>query len=254
MSAKEKILDAIRSANGEGTPEKSRTEAYRELRKTFKVVAPKLSEAELPARFIEKARASDAEVFHVQMPEQITTTVRDVIEGHQLEKKLVVARDTRLKDLPWEAVGMSYDWEGGMDEETRQLFESPALDLPDPELFMQTQEKTWLEEGAARDEHKVSITWGHAGVAETGSILMQSSPEQPAGLNFLPEMHIAVVETKDIVATLEEAYARLKQPLARHVSFITGPSRTADIEQTLTRGAHGPRHFVIIVLDSPGAR
>jgi len=72
-----------------------------------------------------------------------------------------------------------------------------------------------------------------------------------AELSLLPETHIAVLEAGRIVATMEQAWDRLRVErgaLPRAVNFISGPSRTADIEQTVTLGAHGPYRVLIIIV------
>ncbi len=101
----------------------------------------------------------------------------------------------------------------------------------------------------ALPDDKVSVTGAFAGVAETGSLVLLSSTESPTTLNFLPEAHIVILFTKDIVAHIEDVWPRLREmPTPRTVNFITGPSRTADIEQTLQLGAHGPKKLHVILV------
>ena len=98
------------------------------------------------------------------------------------------------------------------------------------------------------DEHSVvSITPCTCGIAETGTLLCLSSPEHPTTLNFLPEVHVALLNKQDIVATYEQAWQRVPETLPRTANFISGPSRTGDIEQTLQFGAHGPKRLVIFL-------
>ena len=80
-----------------------------------------------------------------------------------------------------------------------------------------------------------------------------SGADNPTTLNFLPETHIVVLESGDLVGTYEEVWTRLREKfgegeMPRTVNMITGPSRTADIEQTLELGAHGPRRLHVIIL------
>ena len=92
-----------------------------------------------------------------------------------------------------------------------------------------------------------------AGVAETGTLVITSGAQDDPRLNYIAETHIAVVGTGQIVAHYEDAWelVALATPSAqpRLVSFITGPSRTADIEQTIERGAHGPRRLHIMLVE-----
>jgi L-lactate dehydrogenase complex protein LldG len=87
--------------------------------------------------------------------------------------------------------------------------------------------------------------------------MLVSGPETPSTLNFLPETHVVVVRASQIVGGYEDAWARLRaamKAMPRTVNFITGPSRSGDIEQTLQLGAHGPRRLhVVLVNDDPEA-
>ncbi len=107
-----------------------------------------------------------------------------------------------------------------------------------------------IEYRRAVKEDEVSVTLAFAGIAETGTVVLVSSPRSPVTLNFLPEMNIVVLRETSLVLTMEDFWPRVKsQP--RAINFITGPSKTADIEQTIVYGAHGPRKFhVLIIRDS----
>ncbi|MEQ8652565.1 MAG: LUD domain-containing protein [Kiloniellales bacterium] len=131
---------------------------------------------------------------------------------------------------------------------------------PDPRL----DAVPWSQEpllqvgrGVARPEDQVSVTAVEAAVAETATLVMTSAPETPTSLNFLPETHIAVLRTSQLHGTYEEVFDDLRERfgpgvLPRSLNFITGPSRTGDIEQTLELGAHGPRRLhILLVEDAP---
>jgi L-lactate dehydrogenase complex protein LldG len=108
-----------------------------------------------------------------------------------------------------------------------------------------------IESRAARGDDLVGITGAFLGIAETGTLMLLSGVQTPATVSLLPETHIAVVEAGRIVATMEQAWDRLRVErgaLPRAVNFISGPSRTADIEQTVTLGAHGPYRVLIIIV------
>lgn len=94
-----------------------------------------------------------------------------------------------------------------------------------------------------------AISHAFGGVAETGSVVVLSGPDNPATLNFLPDNHMVVLAAADLAGDLESVFARLRQARLspRTVNIITGPSRSADIEQTLLLGAHGPRRLHIAV-------
>ncbi len=108
-----------------------------------------------------------------------------------------------------------------------------------------------VEARGARDADLVGITACFCAVAETGTLMMCSSPDTPAAVSLLPETHIAVVQAARIVAYMEDAWNLARKELGtlpRAVNFISGPSRTGDIEQTIVLGAHGPYrvHLVIV--------
>jgi len=106
---------------------------------------------------------------------------------------------------------------------------------------------------AARDGDAVGITGAFCAIAETGTLLLLSGRETPATVSLLPETHIAVVRTARIVSGMEDAWALLRAERGappRAVNFISGPSRTADIEQTVTLGAHGSYRAHIILVSA----
>lgn len=111
-----------------------------------------------------------------------------------------------------------------------------------------------LEFRTPRNEDLVGITGTFCAVAETGSLMLLSGPDAWSSASLLPETHIAIVDASRIVACMEDAFALARAEhgeLPRAVNFISGPSRTGDIEQTIVLGAHGPyRVHVIVVRDA----
>ena len=102
------------------------------------------------------------------------------------------------------------------------------------------------------DLNAVSQAFG--GVAETGTLVLLSGRDNPTSLNFLPDNHIVVLAAADVAGDLESVLARLPREaggaaLPRSINLITGPSRSADIEQTLILGAHGPRRLHVVIVD-----
>ncbi len=118
----------------------------------------------------------------------------------------------------------------------------------------------WHQEGAL--EVSVGPTQGHdlsavshafGAAAETGTLILLSGPDNPTTLNFLPDNHIVAVEANTIAGDYESVLERIRQKfgpgaMPRTVNMVTGPSRSADIEQTLILGAHGPRRLHVIVV------
>jgi L-lactate dehydrogenase complex protein LldG len=102
----------------------------------------------------------------------------------------------------------------------------------------------------AQADDAIGITGVFCAIAETGTLVLTSGPDTPASVSLLPETHIAVVSQTLIVPAMEDVWERLRATgtMPRAVNLVSGPSRTADIEQTVTLGAHGPARVHIIVL------
>ena len=101
-------------------------------------------------------------------------------------------------------------------------------------------------------EFEVGITKAQAAIAETGTIVLDSSRERNRLVSVVPPVHIAIVAASRIYATLAEVLAMLQSggEVSPAITFITGPSRTADIELTLTIGVHGPQELYVIIDES----
>ena len=120
-----------------------------------------------------------------------------------------------------------------------------------------------FERRRAEATDQVSLQHGWAGIAETGTLMLPSGPDRPTTLNLLAETEIVVLRASAIVGPYEDAWDRLRAEsrdarsggfMPRNIMFVTGPSRSADIEQTLELGAHGPRRLhIILVDDDPSA-
>lgn len=96
-------------------------------------------------------------------------------------------------------------------------------------------------------------------IAETGTLMLTAQPGQMRGVSLLPPVHVAVARTDQVVATFADALHTVRQAgedvqqnLTSCISFVTGPSRTGDIELKLTVGVHGPGELHLVLLDEPG--
>jgi L-lactate dehydrogenase complex protein LldF len=96
---------------------------------------------------------------------------------------------------------------------------------------------------------RAGITGATFAVAQTGTLVLTSGAGQPLTASLMPEIHIAVIRSRQIVWSLEEALQASKIPQASAAVLVTGPSRTADIEMTLTLGVHGPRELHVCIVD-----
>jgi len=93
----------------------------------------------------------------------------------------------------------------------------------------------------------LTIVRGELGVAENGAVWVNADPLRHRALLFLSENLILVIEGRDIVPDMESAYARIDFTRLRSGYFISGPSKTADIEQCLVIGAHGAKSLLVLV-------
>ena len=104
---------------------------------------------------------------------------------------------------------------------------------------------------SANGDDKVGITGTYCALAENGTLMLLSGQDTHATTSLLPDNHIAIVPASRIVRGMEDGWDLLRRErssLPRQVNFISGPSRTADIEMTMVLGVHGPfRVHVIIV-------
>ena len=164
-----------------------------------------------------------ATIARVASLDQVPAAVADYLAQHNLPSELVVTPDPQLEPIPWR--------------------DRPTIRL---------------REGIANADDQVGLTGAFAGIAETGTLMLISGPQSPTRNNFLPDNHIVVLRAEQIVSTYEEGWEALRRatPLGqgqfampRTVNFITGPSRTADIELKIELGAHGPRRLHILIVD-----
>jgi L-lactate dehydrogenase complex protein LldG len=175
---------------------------------------PRLGD-DLPAVFTTQAQALQTSVSRVPRLADAPQAVAAYLDAHALPRHGVAWQT--LGQLPWEQAGLT-------------------LELRPP-----------------RDADQLGITGCFCAVAETGSLLLTSSPATPASTHLLPETHVAIVPAARIVASLEDAYALLRRELGelpRALSTVSGPSRTGDIEQTIVLGAHGPYRVHVVLVDA----
>ncbi len=168
--------------------------------------------------FVEQAEASAATISIVHSADEAPAAIADFLRGRNLELKVKRGDDPRLSVLPWR--------EASIETSTGRSF--------------------------GDDETGVSAAFG--GVAETGTLVLVSGADNPTTLNFLPETHVVLVDAADLSATYEDVWSRVRAAygagvMPRTVNWITGPSRSADIEQVLLMGAHGPRRLHIVLID-----
>ncbi|AXF15128.1 LutC/YkgG family protein [Paraburkholderia caledonica] len=213
--ARRNILARIRAAQGrELEPSPSEREAAADYLARHPSGPRPDMPADLTGRFIEEAQKMATTVDTVASLSDVPTAVYRYLADHALPLQ-AIAWGT-LQDLRWNDAGLTVE------------FRKP------------------------KDGDVVGLTGCFCATAETGSLVLLSGPDTYASAGLLPETHIAIVPASRIVAGHEEAFALIRSErgeLPRAVNFISGPSRTGDIEQTIVLGAHGPyRVHVIVVL------
>lgn len=95
----------------------------------------------------------------------------------------------------------------------------------------------------------VSVTASFGAAAETGTVVVGSSPDSPLTQSFLGDTHIVLLRREDIVGSYEEIFDKVRAAgMPRHFTFVSGPSCTGDIEMILEYGAHGPRKLCVLII------
>ncbi len=223
--ARERILADIRKSLGRG-----RLHPDRESELRSRITAHRRNL--LPTRATTLDDRGRVELF-VAMAEQVQTTVTRVSSLAMVPE--AVARYLAVENLPAEVV----------------MAPDPSLDA----IPWHSWPLLRIRRGRAEADDRVSFTPCHAAIAETGTLMLISGAATPTTLNFLPETHIVLVRADQVVATYEDGWERLRNretpgTLPRSINFITGPSRTADIEQHIELGAHGPRRLHIVLVEN----
>jgi len=111
-----------------------------------------------------------------------------------------------------------------------------------------------LSSPPATGNEAIGLSYATSAIAETGSLVLTANQQNPTTVNFLTDHHIIILNEHDIVPNIESMWERLSLSagdMPRAVNIITGPSRTADIEQTIQLGAHGPRSLHLFLLTQP---
>jgi L-lactate dehydrogenase complex protein LldG len=108
-----------------------------------------------------------------------------------------------------------------------------------------------FDDRPANGEDLIGLTGCFCAIGETGTLLLLGAAATPKSTALLPETHICVVDKSRIVATMEDAFALMRKEIGeppRATFFVSGPSRTADIEQTIVIGAHGPYRVHVVLV------
>jgi len=223
MSGREAILSRIRNSLGvDGAEAGRRAIVISRLDGTPRGVIPKrgqLPQSERLTLFCQMAENVSATIAHVPTMNAVPEAVASYLRDQNLPAALRMGEDPVLNALPWNS--------------------PPQIDIT---------------HGPSDGNDAVAVSHAVAGIAETGTLVLVSGPDNPTTLNFLPDTHIAVLSADDVVGDTESVWDMVRSRygkglMPRTLNMITGPSRSADIEQTLLLGAHGPRRLHIVVVD-----
>ncbi len=215
MSARDNILARIRSQSGRGgaTSEAELTAVRAHIAQRIRGPLPSIGRDASPDRFVQESERLNSTVAEVASRKDVPQAVARYLEKNGLERRVVGWPS--LATLDWSTAGIAFD--------NRQ----------------------------ASGEDLVGITDCFCGIAETGTLLLLSAPTTPKLHALLPETHICVLSRARIVASMEDAFQLLREErteLPRATFFVSGPSRTADIEQTMVIGAHGPYRVHVVLV------
>jgi L-lactate dehydrogenase complex protein LldG len=221
MSSRAAVLAAIRRSLGvTGDEATRRFDVETRLKQAPPGIVPKRGQGDISVRAAtfkaeaERAQASLAEVKEwADAPAEIARFLRE----SNCPATLRMGDDPRLAGMPWR---------------------DTSLEI----LF-----------GASDGGDANAVSVAFAGIAETGTVALASGRDNPTTLNFLTENHFVLLPRDEIAADYEDVFAKLRATYGkggapRTLNFITGPSRSADIEQTLLLGAHGPRRLHIVIV------
>jgi L-lactate utilization protein LutC len=100
---------------------------------------------------------------------------------------------------------------------------------------------------AGRDEQEVGVSHAVYGLADTGSVVLAAGPDEPRARSLLPPVHVTILDADRILPGLPDLFRALGGALPSALAIVTGPSRSADIEQKLVIGVHGPGEVHIVI-------
>lgn len=222
MSSRDAILGRIRRSLGASGTDATRLATVRHrLAETPVNIIPargQLPDAERVELFVRKANEVFASVARLEKRDEIPRAVAEYLRSRNLPQAIRRGEDARLAGLPWER-----------------------------------EAQLAVTVGPSDGKDLAGVSHADAGVAETGTVVLTSGADNPTTLNFLPDHHIVVVDASTVAGDYETVWADLRRRfgaglMPRTVNLVTGPSRSADIEETLLLGAHGPRSLHILVV------
>jgi len=162
--------------------------------------------------FITHAKASDSKIHEIANASDIPAKLQSLFAGNDGITPLHIAQGSHLRDLPWN--------------------QAPQLAMHD----------------TPPGGEAIVLSAANFAIAETGTLVFFSGTTRPSSWHFLPGIECVLLRRLLILPTLEDVFAQMADAtMPATLNLVTGPSRTADIEQTIERGAHGPRALHIFL-------
>lgn len=220
--ARAEVLAAIRRSLGvTGTEAPRRAAVEERIANAPRGVIPARGQADGEERltiFAREVEVSLATIARVENADAVPAAIAGFLREHNLPAALRMGEDERLAAMPWDETALA------------------------------------IEHGPSAGGDLVGVSHAFGGVAETGTLALVSGPQNPTTLNFLPDTHVVVVRAADVARDYESLWARLRETygqglMPRTVNWVTGPSRSGDIEQRLFLGAHGPRRLHVVLVE-----
>ncbi|HXB47405.1 MAG TPA: LUD domain-containing protein [Streptosporangiaceae bacterium] len=223
MSAREEMLARISAAVGPGS-----TDSARPSRDPGQVSAGEPA-ADSAARYRTRGQLSGPELL-------------DLLAGRLTDYRALVHRATPVTLADEISAALRR-------RQARRVVVPPALRLPLPEFVTATADTPPVLSAAELDAFDGVITRAAVAIAETGTIVLDGSPDQGRrAISLVPDYHLCVVEARQVVHLVPEAVERLSA--GRPLTWISGPSATSDIELERVEGVHGPRTLEVVLVSA----
>ena len=220
MSGREAILGRIRqNISGSENTSSRQTAVDERLSRHPRNTVPERGQQNMDGRanlLKEILTGQSASLAEVNSLDEIPAEIADYLRQHNLAPELKTGAEGPLAGLDWQGANLE------------------------------------TSSGRAEAGTETACSMAFRAAAESGTLILHSGAENPTTLNFMPDNHIIVIHSKDILASYEDSWDSLREAFPdgppRAVNFVSGPSRTGDIEQTILLGAHGPRRLHVIIV------
>ena len=215
MSARDNILARIRSQTGKpGVTSESELASVRShIARHERGPVPSIAMHDPVRHFIKECARLNTTLAEVANVAEVPREVARYIAAEALLPRCVGWQE--LSVLDWQAAGIRFD-------------NRPAT-----------------------GDDLIGVTGCYCAIGETGTLLLLGAPATPKTTALLPETHICIVKKSRMVPTMEDAFSLMRGEIGeppRATFFVSGPSRTADIEQTIVIGAHGPYRVHVVLI------